>query len=525
MIVKDKFGTLHVLLLMLYLGGLATFLVVRLNGLWGENDMSVLAEIIQSMLNSAELVPSDAYSQGYGYPVIATFLIRATGVSTAQFQMLLVPLLSVWLVLPAWLFYRELLRNERMASLATALLLIQPELLFVVLRSSHEKFTRGLMLLGYYILLRSLRSRNRLTTFGGLVLGFYMVCYSLITVNNLIANSYIVGTGIAVGLMLLIHRFVDDSSRVSPHLFRRLIYVLGSMFLIAFIFTYYLYEPASISLSLYSTATERVSVLVLNIISLGSRTNAVNPYQVVVTNWPSTSVYLLLSGANWVMLVSSALLWAYTTYQLFRKQIVLSQLQWLLWSLYAAYAGLTAAAIAIDASGFLGANLQLRIFPAFGMLAAPMIAQFIQLPPHWKPVKKRAFATLSGALLTIVCVLSIIKATNEPTVSNNWIFATTQEVRALDWIREHGLRGELWTDYNERLNKIYKLLNVANPRSSNVRFTYQAPLAANIVVSDLVRLRSERFNRPLPGNLDDLHVYDNGTTDVYHRRPKTAYEQ
>mmetsp|Transcript_8487 Transcript_8487/g.23501 ORF Transcript_8487/g.23501 Transcript_8487/m.23501 type:complete len:294 (-) Transcript_8487:1580-2461(-) len=172
---------------------------------------------------------------------------------------------------------------------------------------------------------------------------------------------------------------------------------------------------------------DRTSVLVLNIISLGSLTNTYNPYRVVITNWPSTSIYLMLSVANWLILAASALIWLVQTVQILRRKLTLSSMQWWLWSLYTAYTTLTALAILADLSGFLGANLQLRIFPAFGILAAPIVAQQLQLPAYVTGYRRQAAAVCLGVALAILGGLSVIKATNEPSISNNWIFATEED--------------------------------------------------------------------------------------------------
>ena len=119
-------------------------------------------------------------------------------------------LLLCWVVLPAWLAYREFTRSEAAATLATLILLAQPEFLFPLLRGTHEKFTRGFMFLLLFLLLRSLRARSeRLVV--GLVAAFYLCAYAMIAFNSLMASSFLV----AVGLSLLLSWAVRSRARIA----------------------------------------------------------------------------------------------------------------------------------------------------------------------------------------------------------------------------------------------------------------------------------------------------------------------
>lgn len=513
----------HILSIGLFLLALGGYIIVRHGGLWGENDMAVLAELIQGVVVSENVIPVNAYTQGYGYPALGAAIIQITGVDTATFQLLLVPLLVAWIVLPAWLFYRELLHDEGGATLATVLLFIQPEVLFVLLRSSHEKFTRGLMLFGFYLLLRSFRSRQQIGQFAAFVMLFYISCYALITFNNLIATSYIVGIGLAIlilGLLRPILR-VDFTERF----FRRFTIILSVLLLLAFLFTFYIYEPSRLSISIFSSMFDRVAVLLFNVVSSLNEANAINPYSVIDANWTSPIVYLLISIANWLMLAVSGLLWLGQTMQLLRRQRRLTLQEGFLWSLFTAFALLTAGGILVDFTGFLGANLQLRIFPAFSMLAAPLVAQWWRTPANLAGTSRRLYTVAGTVAAVTIAMLSILKATNEPLLSNYWLFATQAELDATRWAHDHLESGELWTGYNERVNRIYRLTQVENPLQTDVRFTPRPSEARALLLSSAIRARVQQVDRPIPINADDLRVYDNGSAELYLRRRTVPYEQ
>ncbi len=137
-----------VAVLLVAVGVLAAYFLVRRGGLWGEGDTYAFTELAASLMRAEALTPpGGAYPHGYGYQFLLVALSAATGLNLASLQLYVSGFLTMWLVLPAWLLYRELTGTGRGATLATAILLIQPEFLFPVMRGSHEKITRGLMLL------------------------------------------------------------------------------------------------------------------------------------------------------------------------------------------------------------------------------------------------------------------------------------------------------------------------------------------------------------------------------------------
>ena len=121
---------------MLCLAAIGTYFVARFGGRWAENDSAVFTDVIRSFMAAGRLVPAqgDVYASGYTYQAVSAFVLAATGLEVSALQQLVYPLLSALVMVPAWLLYRELLGSRRGATLATLLLLGQPEFLFVVLR-------------------------------------------------------------------------------------------------------------------------------------------------------------------------------------------------------------------------------------------------------------------------------------------------------------------------------------------------------------------------------------------------------
>ena len=138
------------------------------------------------------------YSNGYAFQAISAFIMAITGLDLATLQQLVYPLVAALVVLPAWALYRELTGSARGATLASLLLFTQPEFLFVILRSSHEKFTRTFLLLCLFFLVRSFKMRDRPWLFAMHVGLFYLTAYAFIASNNLLAHSFIFAIAVAL---------------------------------------------------------------------------------------------------------------------------------------------------------------------------------------------------------------------------------------------------------------------------------------------------------------------------------------
>jgi hypothetical protein len=431
------------------------------------------------------------------------------------------PLLMVWIVFPAWLAYREFTGSAKGATLATVILLTQPELLFAILRGTHEKFTRGLMLLCLYLLICSLRSRQSPTRFVAFILAFYLSGYALITSNNLMATSFTVATGTALGLAWLITRRGSPASQPDNLTIRRLGYITITLFILSFVFLFYIYKPALSGFLLLESVWDRIQALLL---STGSE--ASNPYSVVYSLWVHPAVYLALSLADWLLLIASAVIWIKQGLNwLWKGKRPKGESELLLWVFYGAFAIQGALSIVADLSGALASNLQHRVFPSFALLAAPLVAKTLT---EWRPRRAVVHRLGNASLwlgLGLIAVLSTLKATNEPLLSNKWLFYSPSEMQALDWaagtLQERGL----WLEYDERL---FAAARIRNGASSLLIYPdyweNMDPATRNFLISDITRSRSLRLGLPLPIDADSLITYDNGQAQIYHQRPHTPYQ-
>ena len=511
---------LGLLLALALLLGLYAWL--RYGGAFGHGDTSISTWAIRGILDSGRLVPEEgAYPNGYGYQALVVHLSALTGLSLGVLQLAGAVLLMFWVVMPAWLAYREFTRSETAASLATLILLVQPEFLFPLLRGTHEKFTRGLMFLLLFLLLRSLRAKS-FRQVASLVAAFYLVAYALITFNNFFATSFMAAIGLALLLLWGMRRRTRMDNSGQSSLLRRMEMIILSLLVLAFLFTFYAYPPAQRQLRVMQSTAEQLSAVFLQV-----EEEPFNPYDPVLHGWISLPVYFLVSLANWLLLAGSALVWLWQGWRWFSRREPPEQPGLLLWCFYGAFAFQGVLSIAVDTSGAIHGNMEHRMFPSFAMLAAPVMAGWLvtyrrRLPGLRRGRLDRALGVILGSLL----VLAVFKATSEPLLSNYWTFYTPSEYRAVNWAEHALVDRSLWAGFNDRVATGYQIsqngralpldLNTALPVSFGTR---------DFLVSEATRLHGVRLFSPLPLEADTHLTYDNGKAKIYHSRPRSPLQR
>lgn len=505
---------LGVKLLLLYAFAIAVYVLARYRGLWGEHDTSVFSQAIESMLNSRHLLtPAHIYPKGYGYQALIVFFSSMSGIPALDIQLYASSLMFIWLVIPVWLLYRELTKNNRIALLSCFLLFIQPEFLFTSLRGTHEKFTRGLMLLCMYLLVRSLRDRSNLVRFTGFVIAFYICVYGMVSFNNFFSTSFVIALGFS---LLLVAVFSGDiKSVLHDRVLARVCYVMLASIILAFIFTFYIYPPASQTIQILQSVWDRIAVLLLNM-----DTQAYNPYTTVEDTWINLPTYFVLSLANWLILVGSATIWLGQSMRWWLgkwRPVKIHQL--ILWSMYGAFAIQGALSVLVDVSGAIAGNLQLRIFPSFIILATPVVAIWLA---ERKFLRYRQAVQIAFCLfISFLAISSIIKATNEPLVSNKWLFVSTDELQAVQWADEYLPEQRLWVGYDERILAATIMREGDRPQEVKLTDNRQEESVTNLLISDIILLRGKRLQQmpPLPENANI--IYDNGSTQIYQSLPNS----
>ncbi len=500
------------------------YAVVRFSGQWAEADSATFARVVRTFIGEGKLVSSaePVYPNGYAFQVLSAYIVALTGLDVASIQQVIYPLTAAVVVLPAWVLYRELTESARGATLATLLLMTQPEFLFVVLRSSHEKFTRTLMLVLLFLLLRSFRLRGRPVLLASHVVAFHLAAFALIVSNNLIAHSFMIAVAGAVALAALLRRRSPALMEQSGAALRRLPYTVFGFLVLIYLVTFFVYSPAQHDLLVLRNMGERIAALLLDVQKTGGQ-SATNPYAQVQLAWISVSAYLLVSIANWGVLVSSFIIWAAQGIRwLFRGVAPATRAAQLMWLLYTSFAIQGVLSILSDASGVLGSNLQHRIFPSFSIMAVALVGAALA---GWQPPRlSRLVQPVLALLLSVVAILSIMKATNEPLVSNKWTFYQPAEMEAIMWGDAHLKDAEIWTEFDERLLVAFDTAAGGSRNGNELTAWSLRDSTRNVLITEVTRLRSLRLMLPLPVPPNAFRVFDNGEAALYHRRPETPYQ-
>lgn len=514
---RGAIGPSAPLLLLAFALLLGAYFVARAGPNWGEADTTGQTTAIRAVAGSGQLVPASggAYPNGYGYAAVSDLLLAFSGLGLPALQRFVYPLLSALLVLPAWALYRELAGSARLAALATLLLLIQPEFLFVALRGSHERVLRALMLASLWLLARSFRLRDRPAHFALHVALFYLVAYGLVATNVLFGISFLAAIATAMGGAWLLGRWRAGPLELAGATAARLASVALALAGLGFLFVFYLYSPARHSLQALDSAIEKLLALLL------TTQGGVSPYVQVAEGWSSLWAYFLLSAADYLLILVSAAVWlGFGRRWLRRGERPASLGLWLLWLLYAAFALQGAFAILSDFTGALAGNVQHRAFPSFSIVAVGLVAVAAGRArlPGWG---RALGAVVMGAL----AALAVLKATAEPALSSKWIFAAPEEVAALGWADGHSRYGATWVGPDERLATVYQI-SFGSPGQGNAWDIYEPDATTRLfLVSEVIRLHAPRRDLPLPAAVRENRVYDNGASQLHRLWPRTPYQR
>ncbi len=511
------------LLPLLYLVIIALYSFIRYGGNWADTDSSTLARAIRPVIEQGKITPADnkdIYPNGFAYQSITAFLVNITGVDVATFQQVIYLLIAPLIVLPIWLLFNEILGDLRAAMFSTMLLLLQPEFLFVILRGSHEKFTRTLLVLCLYFLVRSLKVIGQPRPLAIYVLLFYLSAFAMATYNNFLSSSFVLSVTLSLGFGLLLGLSRKPLRQASFAVLPRLSYASLICVVLVFVSLFYVYEPAQIVLGTLKNGVQKVAALFLDVQTATDYTNA---YANINIGWISLPVYLLLSSASFLAILFSIIIWFRQGWGwLVKGKPITNQNEWLLWLFYTAFATQSFFSIGFDRIGLIG-NLQNRILPSFTMFAIIMIG--FQLV-RWRTRPIRAFwRYLAIPLVLCLAIFAPLKASNEPFLSNKWVFYSSAELAALNWADNNLTNTYIWSDFDERLSTAFEV----NYNSSKNRNTFDIydPKAATrtFFISDTTRLRSLRMQQPLPVPADANQLYDNGFGQLYRLRPLTPYQE
>jgi hypothetical protein len=421
--------------LQLYALLIAAYFVARSWGLWSENDTAQLATGIRAVVEGGALAPRDQpfYPHGFGYAAVSSAILAFTGLELSVLLRVIYPFTSAFLIVPAWLLYRELTGSRRAATLAALMLFMQSEFLFMVLRGSHERMLRLLMLVAFWLLARGFRHRDDPAQFAVYAGLFYLTSFGIISTNVFFGTSFAFAIGMAMVAAWVLGRVRPRALSASTTVARRLTWVTCAVSVIGFLVIFYLYPSAGHGLNVLDSVGKKSTEVLLT-----TQADA-TPYQQALSGWRSPAVYLLLSLGNFLLIVLSAPIWvAQGVRWVIAGRRAPSPSAWLLWLLYGAFMVQGVLAAASDQSGQFGGNWQHRSFPSFAIVAVPTIAAAL-----CRIRLRRTGLIFASLIVALFAGLAVLKATNEPSLSNKWMFYTPAEINAI-----------LWADLHERYEPI-----------------------------------------------------------------------
>lgn len=529
-----------------------------------------------------------AYDHGFAFPSLLASLSAITGISVKNVQVSVLPWLTVATALMAFSAFRAISGRNTVGAIAASLLLVQPDFLFVSQRGSHEKMTWTLVLTLLFLLVTSLQSRRLRQVAPSVVAfylcGFALITTNAFFGSSFTTVILISLTGSIV----VARRFltVSASRRVLPRL-SYVFAVLTALTYVVLFYVYSPAENNLANLSriadrlaaLYLNVDTKIESHVTasaNVASNApvSRSASVSsPYAAISLGWTSLKVFFALTAFTWTMMISAAFSWLVLAVTFVRRGVTRTEVPLFLIWMFAAASGLQIVlSVATDYAGALGSNMQLRLFPVFTVFAIPLSVTtftryripkrsgiiryatigFVGIVLVMGPVLYPAFTLVigMGAIATTVILLNwqrssrirlavrcagmllftafsaaaVLKATNDPLVSNKWTFYSEGEAGAIRWGNKNLSHYQIWGDIDERLNAA-GTLELADAGGSQAFWTRTSNSSVRfLLISDVISSRAVRTKAILPGSESDDRIYDDGSAQIVHRVPTTPYQ-
>ncbi len=502
------------------------YFVLRFGGRWIGSDTANLTVATAAVARQATLEPQQGlYGLGFAYQAVSVFITSVTGLSLSQLQLLAYPVVSAGLSMVAFAMYRVLIGDDASAALATFFLFLQPDFLFVIFRGSHEKVTWLATMLAVFLLAKSFGAVGKLSRLASYVGLFYLAVLACIASNVFFGSSFILAVmvSLAAGAALEGIWRRGGAYQAAPRIVVRLAYVVASAMVVWYLNTFYLYQPAAMSLLELENAVDRAAAVTLG------RQPTFDPYATISGGWVSQTAYLGLILPSWIAGGVSFVLWTVAGVRMLRGRGAQREPpQFLLWLLYGGFGAQLALGVILDLLKAVGGNLQQRFFPVVMLFAFPLVAQAIVA--WWRgqraAYKRRGLALGLAVLILWASGASLLKSTNDPWLSNYWRFWTVPEDRAVQWVADHLQYRSVWLGLDGIRVASHAVAGGFRHELSNEVDTWALDLETrDVLLSSIDQGLSVRRSIPLPDVRGEHRVYDNGTVAHYHLRPRTPYQR
>lgn len=510
------------------------YFVLRYGGNWTEWDTMVFSQMLVWFQEAGSLHYNGAYDKGYAYSAWAANLSTLTGVPAGALLRLYLPIIgNLLLALFGYAAFRRWLRSNTLGLVATSLLFLVPELVFTVSRGNHEKLTVSLTLLASLSLLQLLLelTKGRWQVFTSWLIIYYLLTFTLVSLNSLFGSSLVAGSTIAFFFALVVLTLRPAGWRRLGGVAAMLGFVALTSWLIVGLVTQVVY-PQAWATDLWQSLSEAVRNIFAPTEALdtgGEAATYINPYEIVAEDWISQSVYGLISSFRWLLLGGSFVTWLVMVVKVIRdiRTVPLSSI--LLVALYGAFGMMMAAGVMVDFLGLeAGSNLQVRFFAYFAPFAVPLLA----LGAVWcvRALSRRVPRGLvKGAALTLFAtftVFSLLKATLDPMVSNRWIFYHPTEVQAVHFWDDMQRSSAIWVGPTFRVVNAFRHTYSSFGANQNDISAKDESRATSYMLDSRVSASSAvAWQLVRPTTTLENRVYDNGNAQIYHRVPRSPFQQ
>lgn len=548
------------------------YVYFRYSGLVADSDVGGITKTIQALQNQGTIFNNYQYSNGFGLQIIVASLSNITGLTIQR--VLILPMGFLFIII-AYLLFVELTKSRRIALLSSFLLCLQPDLLFITSRGSHERYTFFLFLVAFFMLIRLSQTSRDDTKFSLYLVLFLLTIFSLTTLNSWIAAVVILLVFLVSAICFLLHKLGKMPSLSYSRIWPAAILCFPLYYLI----TSYVYPTSGIMQrailgqwknALISTNVGLIVPIALALafvmtISLLFRFQAVKPIgnwilgsfrKMRVRRWfrlllygiialvllayiPGVYIFsgssgvlcfppktwLFLTLFNWIIIPLSAV-GAINILRARNQYRASSPISYsMLLSLYLSSLLLLLLVLAIFVSRVIeagtGQNYELRVFPYF--MAFAILLASVTISKWLRRLGMGKWQRITKIALIILVVISsanlLLKSTNDPIVSDKWIFYSQGEKIAMDWLESTFVgKATLWAGLDERISVGFDY-NSSFDSWGEIRFTNPKD-ATYYFMSHTIRKRADRSGYPLPYVKNLNRIYDNNKVRLHRRLNK-----
>jgi hypothetical protein len=507
-----------------------SYFVMRYGGHWAEHDSRFFVAATDQLITEGQFLYDGSYTHGYTYPVWLAMLSLLTGLEPGELTRFYTPIIGNLLIaLISFATFRRFLNSQRLGLLATTTIFLVPELVFTASRGNHEKLAISLTLLTSLAILRSFselrRRQPRWNVYTGWTVLFYLAIFALISVNIIFGLAVLGAWTVTLFLVGSLSWGRQNRARERLRLAaRRLGPLIGSSWILAFLIAWYVYPPMKTDINHLKSSFANILVFLT-----ADTESTAAPYTAIQSQWLNQPVYRALTLFRWILFAGSGLAAAVLALRaLWRPQGVRIE-RIILLGLYITFGLELALSVVADFSGLrFGDNLQVRFFTYFGLFATPMFVlaarAILRRLRRWLPERPLSYAV--GGVLVFLAVASMLKATLDPLVSNNWIFYHPAEIEAMRTWAEHSERRTLYIGDEIRLFPAWIMTyHTGLPNDNFVDSGAYDPRTAHAFNSRIKQAQASAWLSPLSPITEQNRVYDNGEAQIFHRIPQTPLQR